>query len=457
MLHIPEAEFAESMALPSGADSSTMHVISTAMASGRSRAFFFVSQDQRFLLKTASKAEHELMQRVLQPYTEHLGASPLSLLPRYVGLYTLSTRGKSTRFVVLANFFAGLHPISRRYDLKGSTHKRYASEAERRKGRFTVYKDLDFLAAGCRLHLDSRATAATEALRRDVGLLQRLRLIDYSLLVGVHTRYGEKLAAGSGSGSAGGGSGAGCAASGDGRSEGSGASASSDGGTAAAPPGKCASAGAAPSEPTRGVPRGHSGRMKAFAGGGGGGGDDDRKSARRSSTIDNLMGKSHKMRTSMAGPTSEETEEALTGAGKKGGKETKWMGLGGGEESMDVLAVHAGTQITYLGLVDILTQWTPKKRLEHLFNGKLKRNRDISCQPPDAYGARMLRFLENAITSEAPPDADPLLALEGAHPAAIQELAAEQERTLSAGKSTSTSTRTGGKGGKSKPPDEVRI
>ena len=38
-----------------------------AMASGRSSAFFFVSPDQRFLLKTMSSTEHRLMLRLLQP------------------------------------------------------------------------------------------------------------------------------------------------------------------------------------------------------------------------------------------------------------------------------------------------------------------------------------------------------------------------------------------------------
>ena len=102
------------------------------------------------------------------------------------------------------------------------------------------------------------------------------------------------------------------------------------------------------------------------------------------------------------------------------------------------------------------------------------KRRDISCQPPDVYGARMLRFIDAAITSEAPPDADPLLKVEGAHPGTIQELAAEQERSraspaaareshsgcstgVSASMSTSNAMRTIGKGGKSKPPEEVRV
>ena len=53
--------------------------------------------------------------------------------------------------------------------------------------------------------------------------------------------------------------------------------------------------------------------------------------------------------------------------------------------------------------MDILTQWTLRKRLEHVFNGVLC-CRDISCQPPERYAQRMLNFVEAAISSEAPSD-----------------------------------------------------
>ena len=101
------------------------------------------------------------------------------------------------------------------------------------------------------------------------------------------------------------------------------------------------------------------------------------------------------------------TEAALGGVRR----ESRWMGLGGGEEAMDVLAVHSGSHITYLGLVDMLTEWTPAKKLEHFINGRLHGGRDISCQPPARYAERMLTFLEAAITSEPPPEDGTLGAL----------------------------------------------
>ena len=84
-LHISETEFFASMALSQGQTQSSMRVISKSMAAGRSNAFFFVSPNQRFLIKSMSSTELRLMLRLLQPYTEHLAETRLSLLPRYVG------------------------------------------------------------------------------------------------------------------------------------------------------------------------------------------------------------------------------------------------------------------------------------------------------------------------------------------------------------------------------------
>ena len=104
------------------------------------------------------------------------------------------------------------------------------------------------------------------------------------------------------------------------------------------------------------------------------------------------------MRTCTAGPSNAGAEVALAGA-----RGRAHLVLDGGEEAMDVLAVHAGGLTTYLGIVDILTRWSLRKKLEHALTGAL-RCRDVSCQPPDRYAQRMLCFLEEAISSDAPPD-----------------------------------------------------
>lgn len=74
-----------------------------------------------------------------------------------------------------------------KYDLKGSTYKRKASKRERSKNSPT-YKDLDFmemLPEGLLLEPDTY-TALVSTMRRDCRVLESFKIMDYSLLVGVH-------------------------------------------------------------------------------------------------------------------------------------------------------------------------------------------------------------------------------------------------------------------------------
>merc|ERR1712070_481899 len=90
----------------------------------------------------------------------------------------------------MTNFFAGMLPIHLRYDLKGSTVGREASEREKAKGDKAIMKDLDWLSQG--RHIEVQGEEATsnfkESLRLDSEWLAKHELIDYSLLVGVHDR-----------------------------------------------------------------------------------------------------------------------------------------------------------------------------------------------------------------------------------------------------------------------------
>ena len=60
-----------------------------------------------------------------------------------LGLYCVKTRGKHIRIVVMNNLLPRDVKMSWKYDLKGSTLKRTASEKERNK-KSPTFKDLDF-------------------------------------------------------------------------------------------------------------------------------------------------------------------------------------------------------------------------------------------------------------------------------------------------------------------------
>ena len=105
------------------------------------------------------------------------------MLPRYVGLYSV-TNGNAPplTFVCMTNAFGGVREVHARYDLKGSTHGRRASARELTKSA-PVRKDLDWREHALTLPMGDEEL---QVLRADAAFLASKRLLDYSLLVGVH-------------------------------------------------------------------------------------------------------------------------------------------------------------------------------------------------------------------------------------------------------------------------------
>jgi 1-phosphatidylinositol-4-phosphate 5-kinase len=77
--------------------------------------------------------------------------------------------------------------MHQKYDLKGSTYKRKANKYERKKDSPT-YKDLDFIehhSDGLLLESETYS-ALIKTMQRDCRVLESFKIMDYSLLVGVH-------------------------------------------------------------------------------------------------------------------------------------------------------------------------------------------------------------------------------------------------------------------------------
>ena len=58
--------------------------------------------------------------------------------------------------------------------------------------------------------------------------------------------------------------------------------------------------------------------------------------------------------------------------------------------------------LAYLGIIDILTQYGAAKVAENLCFGALACGADISCQPPDVYARRFKRFIDAHVLKVAP-------------------------------------------------------
>ncbi|KMY95895.1 phosphatidylinositol 4-phosphate 5-kinase type-1 alpha isoform X5 [Drosophila simulans] len=155
---------------------------------GASGSIFYLTTDDEFIIKTVQHKEGEFLQKLLPGYYMNLNQNPRTLLPKFFGLYCLQTsNAKNIRLVVMNNLLPSSVKMHLKYDLKGSTFKRKANKAERAK-KSPTYKDLDFMEQhpnGIFLEAETYA-ALIKTIQRDCTVLESFKIMDYSLLLGVH-------------------------------------------------------------------------------------------------------------------------------------------------------------------------------------------------------------------------------------------------------------------------------
>ncbi|XP_021936368.1 phosphatidylinositol 4-phosphate 5-kinase type-1 alpha-like isoform X9 [Zootermopsis nevadensis] len=154
---------------------------------GASGSIFYLTEDDEFIIKTVQHKEGEFLQKLLPGYYMNLNQNPRTLLPKFFGLYCYQCNSKNVRLVAMNNLLPSSVKLHQKYDLKGSTYKRKASKTERQKNSPT-YKDLDFIdhhPEGIGLEGDTYS-ALIKTIQRDCRVLESFKIMDYSLLVGVH-------------------------------------------------------------------------------------------------------------------------------------------------------------------------------------------------------------------------------------------------------------------------------
>ncbi|XP_054888588.1 phosphatidylinositol 4-phosphate 5-kinase type-1 gamma-like isoform X3 [Poeciliopsis prolifica] len=156
---------------------------------GASGSIFYVTSDDEFIIKTVLHKEAEFLQKLLPGYYMNLNQNPRTLLPKFFGLYCVQSGGKNIRIIVMNNILPRSVRMHLKFDLKGSTYKRQASKKEREKSKPT-FKDLDFLSDVPEgLTLDQEMySALLKTLQRDCLVLESFKIMDYSLLLGVHNQ-----------------------------------------------------------------------------------------------------------------------------------------------------------------------------------------------------------------------------------------------------------------------------
>ncbi|CAM8920348.1 unnamed protein product [Rhodiola kirilowii] len=154
---------------------------------GKSGSFFYLTSDDKYMIKTMKKAEVKVLLRMLPAYFSHVRSFENTLLTKFFGLHCVKLAGnaqKKVRFVIMGNLFCTNYAIQRRFDLKGSSQGRTTDKPLSEVQPTTTLKDLD-------LNYIFRLPKVwyqefCRQVDHDVIFLEKERIMDYSLLVGLH-------------------------------------------------------------------------------------------------------------------------------------------------------------------------------------------------------------------------------------------------------------------------------
>ena len=312
------------------ATSTSLRVISQALASGKSRSWFFCSEDGTLLVKTCNVAEKRTLLKMLPEYTEYVREnSTVSMLPQFYGLYTIQFNGtRPLSFIVMNYWFASTKIIQKRFDLKGSTFGRRASARELAKGSACIYKDNDFREEDA-VHT-RHSQNICDVLKKDSEFLAKRNLIDYSLV------FGEYQAV---------------------------------------------------------TPTDIFEANKAFEEFETDHADWKDQRAAAVAVAESDEGKSDANSLADSDAVSEKSEEFLML--EKASMFTPFLHDVARLNQLRMVNKPKGA--VFCGIIDILTEWGPRKKLERFFTSQICCGRDVSCQRPDVYAKRFSAFMNQNV------------------------------------------------------------
>ncbi|KAM0916098.1 hypothetical protein ACQ4PT_010395 [Festuca glaucescens] len=157
---------------------------------GKSGSIFLLSQDDRFMIKTLRKSEVQVLLRMLPHYYRHVRTYENTLITKFFGLHRVKpSSGQKFRFVVMGNMFCTELRIHRRFDLKGSSLGRSTDKIKIDEN--TTLKDLDLNYS---FYLEpSWRDSLLKQIETDSEFLRNQGIMDYSLLLGFHYRARQNL------------------------------------------------------------------------------------------------------------------------------------------------------------------------------------------------------------------------------------------------------------------------
>eukprot|EP01083_Nonionella_stella_P288276 980995_1 len=158
------------------------------ISNSKSGQFFFFSHNSQFIIKTMTRTESIFLRKILPSYYRYVSQQPDTLLPKFYGMHRVKRKKQKIYFLIQQNvFYSDVDDIHDQYDIKGSTQGRRATKGERKKG--AILKDLDWIDENKKIKIGPiRAKLFKDQLKRDTHWLRGEKIMDYSLLVGIHYR-----------------------------------------------------------------------------------------------------------------------------------------------------------------------------------------------------------------------------------------------------------------------------
>ncbi|XP_049588645.1 phosphatidylinositol 5-phosphate 4-kinase type-2 gamma isoform X2 [Syngnathus scovelli] len=154
---------------------------------GRCEGLLLTSYDRTLVVKEISSEEVAEMHNFLLEYHQYVVTSHGStLLPQFLAMYRVTVESEDTYLLVMRNMFSHRLHVHKKYDLKGSLVSREATLKEKVK-ELPTYKDMDFMNNMQKIYVcDEVKESVMGKLNRDIEFLVRMKIMDYSLLLGIH-------------------------------------------------------------------------------------------------------------------------------------------------------------------------------------------------------------------------------------------------------------------------------
>ncbi len=177
------------------------NIINSKISGGRSDNPIIYTWNKNFILKTISKQEKNIFEKMVKDYQMRLRDTK-TLLCRIYGLYKIKVGDQYDSFVILMRNMCELTDDSRffTFDLKGSSVDRSCLNEDQRSfykegfkdeivehHKYLVLKDNDFEHLKLNFHLSAKdAKNLSLSIENDAQFLSNYNITDYSLLVSIH-------------------------------------------------------------------------------------------------------------------------------------------------------------------------------------------------------------------------------------------------------------------------------